>query len=116
MPPGPSKRQQQVAATRWWAWIADELQAEMARFARRRPPSLRMRLLQRMLAAARARDAPVLTAVGQEYVRRTRILPPGIYALCPGPGKTVYLPGDRLEPGRRVASLHLGVVHAQVYR
>ena len=116
MPPGPSKRQQQAAAARWWTWIADELQAEMARFHRRRALSLRRRLLQQMLAAARAHDAAVLAAIGQEYVRRTRVLPPGIYALCPGPGETVYLPGDRLEPGRRVASLDMGLVHPQVYR
>jgi hypothetical protein len=116
MPPGPSKRQQQAAAARWWAWIADELRAATARFHRRRAPSLRTRLLRRMLAAARAHDAAALAAVGQEYVRRTRVLPPGVYAICPGPGKTVYLPGDRLEPGRRVASLDLGLVHAQVYR
>jgi hypothetical protein len=115
MPPGPSKRQQQVAAARWWAWIADELRTEIERLHRRRAP-LRMRLLQKMLAAARDHDAAALATVGQQYVRRTRVLPPGIYAICPGPGTTVYLPGNRLEPSQRVASLALGVVHAQVYR
>jgi hypothetical protein len=116
MPPGPSKRQKELAHARRWGWIAEKIAAELGEVERRRPASFRVALLQRMLAAARDEDAPGLTEAAREYVQRTRVLPPGVYATCPAPGKTVYLDGERLESGRRVASLSLAAIHAQVYR
>jgi hypothetical protein len=116
MPPGPSKRQQETARAQRWAWIADKIAAELEAVEQVRPTSFRVPLLRRMLAAASLADESSLTEAARGYVRRTRVLPPGVYALCPAPGKTVYLDGERLEPGRRVASLSLAAVHAQVYR
>lgn len=116
MPPGPSKRQRQTAHTRRWAWIAGKIAAELEDVLQTRPTSFRLPLLRRMLEAAKDADEASLTEAAREYIRRARVLPPGVYATCPAPGTTLYLDGQRLDPGRRVASLSLAAVHAQVYR
>jgi hypothetical protein len=116
MPPGPSKRQKESAHAQRWAWIADKIAAALEEIERRRPTSFRVALLRLMLTAAGDADECSLTEAAREYVQRTRVLPPGVYAMCPAPGKTVYLDGERLESGRRVASLSLAPIHAQVYR
>ena len=96
MPPGPSKRQKKRAEANRWAWIASKIAAELSDVQTRRPTSFRVALLRRMLAAAHDMDEVSLTAAAREYVQRARSLPPGVYATCPAPGKTVYLDGERL--------------------
>ncbi|MFO0887676.1 MAG: hypothetical protein U0790_00870 [Isosphaeraceae bacterium] len=116
MPPWLTAQQKEAAEARRWALIVDKIAAELKALERSRPSSFRVALLRQMLEAVADADWDSLAASATEYVRRTRVLPPGVYATCSPPGRTFYLDGERLEPGRRVASLTLAPIHDQVYR
>lgn len=116
MPPGPSAKQKVESERRRWEWIGQSIATELSRFARGHPASVRVGLLKRMLGAVGARDGVALIDAGTEYVKRFRVLPPGLYGFHPGPGRTLYFDGDRLDPGALVKQLSLGVVHPQIYR
>lgn len=109
------KRERDAMEAGRWAHIAEKLVRELTRY-ERRAAGPRVSLLRLLHAAALGRDGETMVTVGAEYVRRFRVPPPGVYALAYGPGRTLYLDGERLEPRVRVAGLRLGVVHAQIYR
>jgi hypothetical protein len=96
-----------------WEGIAHQVAGQLQRF-RRHPHSRRVALLRALSRAARRRQPAALLRAGAAYLRLTRVIPPGCYALGRAPGPTVYLDGERVRG--RLARVALGVWHPQVYR
>ena len=110
-----AKQKQQNHASRWH-FINTQIAAELERFRRRYPRSRQLPLLRALLRAAQQEDERRMIQVGMRYVRLTRVIPPGCYALTHGPDATVYLNGQRVRGGLREEAFALGVWHPQVYR
>lgn len=73
-------------------------------------------ILRRMRQTVTKRNGGKLLKLALEYIRLTRTLPPGVYAFAPPPWKNIYLDGEALEKGLRIAKLSLGIAHPQIYR
>jgi hypothetical protein len=111
-----TRKQQEANEESRWAFIRSALADELRRFRTRYPRSRRVPVLKALLAAAARGDAGALLRAAERYVRLTRVIPPGCWALRSEGAQTVYLDGERGRGRLRDGELVLQVWHPQVYR
>ncbi len=109
-------RKQVNNANARWRWIRTMIQDELDRVQGRYPKSYRIDYLKQLLAAAKGRDEVKMIELAPVYARRSRRIPPGIYAMGQDGSNLLLLPGDRLPAGTKISHLTFGVIHAQIYR
>lgn len=95
-----------------WEAAKEMLAPELARYQTRYPRSRRCALLEALAIAMQHEDHAALADAGLRYLRLTRLVPPGCYAV--GGGRH-YLAGERVQRRRgEVWTVH--VYSPQVWR
>jgi hypothetical protein len=80
---------------------------ELIRYRARFPRSRRRAILEEMADAARREDEGALAESGSRYLRLTRTVPPGCYAVCPSRQPSHHLAGEPVSRRRgEVWSVH----------
>lgn len=90
------KQRERSAAV--WNGIRSEIQAELHRFASRYPASRRLPSLRALADAASREDCEAIATAGLDYLRITRIIPPGCYGVRSHRDSTAFfLSGERIR-------------------
>jgi hypothetical protein len=90
-----------------WAAVRNMIEPELVRYRTRFPHSRRRAILEEMATAALREDEAALADAGLRYLRLTRTVPPGCYALCRTRRQSHYLAGERVTRKRgEVWSIH----------
>jgi hypothetical protein len=76
-----AKKRDRVMAEIWTA-VRHMIEPELLRYRTRFPRSRRRAILEEMAAAAQREDEGGLAESGLRYLRLTRTVPPGCYAVC----------------------------------
>jgi len=73
---------------------------ELDRYRSRYPGSRRLAILEAMAAAAQPEDGQAMAHSGMDYLRLTRTIPPGCYAVCESRKPSYFLAGEVVKRRR----------------